>query len=74
MKKITVNVKTNSKRPKIEVLTNGEYLVKVKEPPAEGKANKAVQYALAEFFGVPKNQIVLVHGQTSKKKIFSVET
>ncbi|MFN7181773.1 MAG: DUF167 domain-containing protein, partial [Planctomycetota bacterium] len=40
--KISVRVKCCSREYKIEKIDDKNYIVAVKEPPAEGKANRAV--------------------------------
>lgn len=50
--KIQIKVKPNSNTE--EVSQEGDsFVVKVKEPPREGRANGAVIRLLAEHFGVP---------------------
>ncbi len=69
--KISVRVKPNSKKEKIE--RTGDLLtVYVKEPAQENKANLAVIKLLAEHFNVPKSQISIVSGPKSKQKIVEV--
>jgi uncharacterized protein (TIGR00251 family) len=69
--KIQVNVKPNSKTE--EVSREGNSLViKVKEPPKEGKANQAVIRLLARHFGVPQSRIKITSGIRSKNKVIEV--
>ena len=69
--KIRVKVKPNSKTE--ELSQEGEsFLVKVKEPPKEGKANQAVVRLLAEHFGVPHSQVRILSGFTSRNKVIEV--
>jgi uncharacterized protein (TIGR00251 family) len=69
--KIQVNVKPNSKTE--EVSREGNSLViKVKEPPKEGKANQAVIRLLARHFGVPQSRINITSGIRSKNKVIEV--
>lgn len=70
--KITVQVKPNSKKEMVEMLTDGTYLVRVNAPPVEGKANERVIELLALFFKVSKSRIELVGGHKSKRKVFAV--
>ena len=42
--------------------------VRLRAPPAEGKANKALVAFLADRLGLPKSALTLVHGQTSRLK------
>ena len=48
--------------------------LKVSVPPEDGKANQAVIELLAKTVGLPKSAIVLVSGNTSRNKRFSLET
>ncbi len=56
--KVRVKVIPNSK---VEgVIREGDgFLVRVKEPAKEGKANKAVIKLLADYFGVPQKEVVI---------------
>ena len=72
--KISVRVKPNAKQEKTEKVGERDFSVWVKEKPQEGKANKAVIKALAEYFGIPQADVALVKGQSSKEKIFEIKT
>ncbi|NLE94083.1 MAG: DUF167 domain-containing protein [Dehalococcoidia bacterium] len=69
--KIRVDVKPNSKMPAVEVVED-HLVVRVKEPPKEGKANEAVLRAIAEHFGVPKREVRLVSGEAARHKVIEV--
>lgn len=69
--KIQVKVKPGAKTE--EVSREGDsFIVKVKEPPKEGKANRAVIKLLAEHFGVPRSQVRILSGFRSKNKVIEV--
>lgn len=71
--KITVTVKPGSKKgPLVQPDLLGGYLVYVREPAIEGKANRAVAEMLAIFFDIPKTKVILVRGATSKIKVFEI--
>ena len=70
--KISVNVKPNAKQVKIERVNESHFLIRVKEKPQEGKANRAVIKALAEYFRIPQADVALVKGQSSREKIFEI--
>lgn len=70
--KYSITVKTNAKATKVEEPLPGELRVHVKEPPREGRANKAVIEALAEHFHLPKSRIAILSGHTGKRKIVRV--
>jgi uncharacterized protein (TIGR00251 family) len=69
--KIQVKVKPNSNTQEVSQEGNS-FVVKVKEPPREGKANQAVIELLAEHFGVPKSQVRIVSGFGSRNKVIEV--
>ncbi len=69
--KIQVKVKPNSRTE--EVSQEGDsFIVKVKEPPKEGKANQAVIKLLAEHFGISQSQVRILSGFRSKNKVIEV--
>ena len=57
----------------MEKIDETHYRVSVLEPPIDGKANRAVTGALAEYFGVAKINIALVSGASSRGKVFDIE-
>ncbi|MCJ7515769.1 MAG: DUF167 domain-containing protein [Dehalococcoidia bacterium] len=69
--RIRIKVTPNSK---IEaVIEEGDmFLVRVKEPAKEGKANRAVIKLLADYFGVPQRQIAISSGFSSRNKIIDI--
>jgi len=69
--KIQVKVKPSSKTEDIS-REGYSFIVKVKEPPKEGKANQAVIKLLAEHFGVPQSQVRILSGFRSRNKIIEV--
>jgi len=44
--------------------------IAVQAPPLEGRANQALIAFLAEFFGLPRNRVELVSGESSRGKVF----
>jgi len=70
--KISVKVKANTSRERIEKIDDTNLIVWIREKPVEGKANEAVVKALAEYFGVARSRITLIKGQTSKQKAFEI--
>lgn len=70
--KISVIVHPNARQAKIEKDLLGTVHVYVHEPPLEGKANRAVILALAEYFHVKKSNVNLDLGAKSKYKVFEI--
>ena len=67
---ITVDVKPGQRKEHIEEIGEDHILVYVKAPASKGKANKSVIKLLKKHFG---EQVFLVSGHTSSRKIFEVE-
>lgn len=71
--RITVRAKPSAKGERVEEVGPQEFIVAVKEPPREGKANVAIIRALAEHFSVPSSHVRLVSGFASRQKTFDVD-
>ncbi len=81
--KIFVKAKPNSKKETIEQINpssstlRGEknemrFVVAVKKPPGDGKANEAIAKALARHFGIARSRVRLVSGFSSREKVFEI--
>lgn len=70
--KIKVKVKPNSKQQKIEETAAGEFLINLKSPPVDGKANKELISLLADKFKVTKSQVFIKSGLSSKNKVIEI--
>ena len=69
--KIRVKIKPNSRTE--ELSQEGDsFIVKVREPPREGKANQAVIKLLAQHFGVPQSRVRILSGLRSRNKVIEV--
>jgi uncharacterized protein (TIGR00251 family) len=69
--KIQVKVKPDSNTE--ELSQEGDsFIVKVKEPPKEGKANQAIIKLLAGHFGVPQSRVRILSGFRSRNKVIEV--
>jgi hypothetical protein len=70
--KIYIIAKPKKKKEYIEQIDSTHYTVAIKEPPINGKANKAIIDSLAGYFTISKSQIFFISGQTSNHKTFEV--
>ena len=71
--RITVWVTPNAKKEQVITSETEEALILyVKSPPIEGRANKDAIRLLSKLFEVPKNNIVLVSGDTVRSKVFKI--
>lgn len=69
--RIKVRVVPNSKSE--EVIKEGDaFVVRVKEPAKEGKANRAVIKLVARYFGVSQGSIGISSGFKSRNKVIEV--
>ena len=71
--KIACQIKPNVKHDERVEQAGDLYVVYVKAPATEGKANVAAATLLAKHFGVPKTAVKLIRGTTSKHKLFELE-
>lgn len=69
---IRIKLIPRSSRNEIVGEENGVYRVKITEPPVEGRANKALIQLLAEKLGVPKRDVELVSGKSSRLKTIRI--
>ena len=77
MKKLLVKATPNARASEIvgweEDPLHGRVLrVRIAAPPVEGKANAAIRAFLADQLGVPKSQVILEKGDTSRLKTFLI--
>jgi uncharacterized protein (TIGR00251 family) len=47
--------------------------IRLAAPPVDGKANAELVRFLADAFGVPRGSVVLVRGETSRRKTVRIE-
>jgi len=69
---LKVRVQPKASRDAIVGEHDGALKVAVTAPPDKGKANKAVVELLASKLGVPKSNIELVTGSTSRDKTVAI--
>lgn len=70
--KISVKAKTSAKKELVEKLSDNEFIVSVKEPPINGRANWAICRAVADYFSVSSSRVNIISGQTAKNKIITI--
>ena len=67
--RISVKVKTNAHESRVEKIGDNDYMVMVKEPPIQGRANAALLKLLSRHF---EDRVRIVSGVTSRKKIIEI--
>lgn len=69
---LTVHVQPGAKRTEV-VGEHGDALkIRLAAPPVDGKANEALVAYLAEALGLPRREVGLQAGQTSRRKLLAV--
>ena len=69
--KIFVKAKP-SRKESVEKIDDSHFVVSVKEPPVQGRANHAIVGVVANYFGVPRGLVRIVSGHTSRQKILEI--
>lgn len=69
---LKIKVKPNSKQQAFHEEPDGSFTVHLKSPPVEGKANQELVKFLAKHLGVPKSQIIIKSGLSSRHKFVEV--
>jgi len=69
---IKVRVATGVKKELFTKIKDDSFLVSVKEPAEQNRANTRVQEMVAEHFGILSKQVRFVSGHHSPSKIFSI--
>ena len=71
---LAVHVQARSSKNEIVGIYGDRLKVKITAPPVDGKANKELIKLFAKLFAVPKSQISLLNGETSREKRFKIQT
>ena len=71
--RITVQVQPKSSQNRVTRFEDGIVYVKIAAPPVKGKANQELIKYLSGILGVSKSSINIEKGETSKKKLVSIQ-
>ncbi|MBI2630093.1 DUF167 domain-containing protein [Candidatus Pacearchaeota archaeon] len=69
---INVKVKPNSSKKEIESFGNNRYLIYLKEPAENNRANIELINMLSKYFGIPVGRIKIKLGLTSNEKVIEL--
>jgi uncharacterized protein (TIGR00251 family) len=70
---ISVHVQPKARQNLVVGFVDGVLRVKLLAAPVEGKANEALVKLLAERLGVPKSNVLIRRGLTSRHKVLEIE-
>lgn len=73
MRILEIKVKPNAKQQKIEITEEGVWLISLRCPPIDGKANKELIKLLSKDLGVPKAKIQIKSGLFSRNKLIKID-
>jgi len=68
--RINVKAKPDSNENKVDKIDDLNFVVSVKDPPVQGRANRAIVKILSEYFHT--SNIRIVSGYTSRNKIVEI--
>lgn len=69
---LTLHVQPGAKRSEAAGLHGEALKIRLAAPPVEGRANEALVEFVAKALGVPKRSVMLVKGQTSRRKMLLI--
>lgn len=69
---LEVQVQPRSSRSQIVGVTEGRLKIKLTAPPVEGEANQALIDFLARELDLPRRNISLLRGETSRYKLVAI--
>lgn len=70
--RVFIHAKPSSKKECVQQLDATHFSITVKSPARDGKANTAIERALADFLNVPVWKVTTLHGHASRQKIVEV--
>ncbi|WP_017299952.1 DUF167 domain-containing protein [Nodosilinea nodulosa] len=70
---LTVRVKPNARVQRATRLDDGSWLLHLKAPPQDGKANRELIALLAQELGVTKAQVKIKSGQSGRTKRVEID-
>ena len=70
--RVGVKVQPRSSRNQVVGEQGGALKIKLTAPPVEGEANAALIEFLSAYLGLPRKDIKLVKGETSRLKIIEI--
>lgn len=70
--RLAVQVSPNAKKSELIIDDNEALRVRLQAQPVDGKANEALVAFLSKKLKVPKRQIKITHGTSSRKKLLEI--
>lgn len=71
---LSLHVQPSAKKSECAGLHGEALKIRLAAPPVDGKANEALLRFLAQRLAIPRQQISLKSGQTSRQKVIEIES
>ena len=68
--RINVKAKPDSNENKVEKIDDLNFVVFIKDPPVQGRANRAIVKVLSEYFHTPN--VKIISGHISRNKVIDI--
>lgn len=72
--KIIVKTKPGAKIDKVEKIDEANFLVYIKEPPINGRANAALVKLLATHFDISPSLVEIISGYMARVKVIEINS
>jgi uncharacterized protein len=72
MAEIAIQVHPRSSKEAVQI-KDGTYHIHINAPPVDGAANTALVALLAKILDIPRRQVSIIHGATSRHKRVAIE-
>jgi uncharacterized protein len=69
---LTVHVQPRASQNRLVSELPERITLRLTAPPVEGAANAACRAFLAAWFGLPKSRILVLHGETTRRKVIRI--
>ncbi|MEK9132477.1 MAG: DUF167 domain-containing protein [Patescibacteria group bacterium] len=70
--RVFIRAKARAKINEVEKIDSTHFRVFVKEPAIGGRANKAIERAVAEYLDIAPSCVCVISGHTSKQKVVEI--
>ena len=70
---LTLHIQPGAKKTEVAGEHGDALKIRLAAPPVDGKANAELVRLLAEAFGVPRRQVAILRGETSRDKLVRVD-
>lgn len=67
-----MKAKPGAREERVEKVDHNHFVVAVKEPAKESRANWAIERAVARHFNVTPSQVSIISGHTSRQKVIEI--